>query len=57
MAMLGPYAGSKVVEQIRSVALIVAYLILFQLVVLGIPIANATVVALGIGTGSARFVR
>ena len=49
MAMLGPYAGSKVVEQIRSVALIVAYLILFQLVVLGIPIANATVVALGIG--------
>ena len=49
MRMLGPYVGSKVVEQIRSVALIVAYLVLFQLVVLGIPIANATVVALGIG--------
>ena len=49
MRMVGPYAGSKVGEQIRSVALIVAYLVLFQLVVLGIPIADATVVALGIG--------
>ena len=49
MRMVGPYAGNKVVEQIRSVSLIVAYLVLFQLIVLGIPIANATVVALGIG--------
>lgn len=49
MRMFGPYAGNKVVEQIRSVSLIVAYLVLFQLIVLGIPIANATVVALGIG--------
>lgn len=47
--MAGPYAGSKVVDQIRSVALIVAYLVLFQIIVLGIPIADATVVALGIG--------
>ena len=49
LRLVGPYAGGKVVEQIRSVALIVAYLVLFQLIVLGIPIANATVVALGIG--------
>jgi hypothetical protein len=47
--MIGRYAGSKVVDQIRSVSLVVAYLVLFQIVVLGIPIANATVVALGIG--------
>ena len=47
--MIGPYAGGKVLDQIRSVSLIVAYLVLFQLVVLGIPIANATIVALGIG--------
>ena len=47
--MVGPYAGNKIVEQIRSISLIVAYLVLFQLVVLGIPVANATVVALGIG--------
>ena len=47
--MIVPYARSKVVEQIKSVALIVAYLALFQLVVLNIPIANALTVALGIG--------
>lgn len=47
--MLVPYAKSKVLEQIKSVALIVAYLVLFQFVVLNIPVANAMVVALGIG--------
>jgi hypothetical protein len=49
LRMLGPYAWSKVFEQVRTVALIVAYLVLFQLVVLSIPVANALVVALGIG--------
>lgn len=49
MKMLVPYARSKVLEQIKSVALIVAYLVLFQFVVLNIPVANAMVVALGIG--------
>jgi len=47
--MVGPWVGNKIVEQIRCVSLIVVYLVLFQLVVLGIPIADATVVALGIG--------
>ncbi len=47
--MVGQYAVDKVVEQIRCVALIVVYLVLFQLVVLGIPISNAITVALGIG--------
>lgn len=49
LGMLGTYAWSKVLEQIKSVLLIVAYLVLFQLVILSIPVANAFVVALGIG--------
>lgn len=49
LKMLGPYAWSKVVEQIKTVALIVCYLVLFQLLVLGLPVADAFVVALGIG--------
>ncbi len=49
LKMIGPYAKLKVVEQIKTVSLIVAYLVLFQLIVLSIPISNALVVALGIG--------
>ena len=49
LKMLGPYAQGKIVEQIKTVFLIVAYLVLFQLVVLNIPISDALVVALGIG--------
>ena len=49
LKMLGPYAQSKIVDQIKTVFLIVAYLVLFQLVVLNIPISDALVVALGIG--------
>ena len=49
--MLGRYAKAKVVEQIKTVTLIVAYLVLFQLIVLNIPVANALVVAMGIGVG------
>ena len=47
--MLGSCAKAKVVEQIKTVALIVAYLVLFQLIVLNIPLANALVAAMGIG--------
>jgi len=49
LKMLGPYAQSKIVDQIKTVSLIVAYLVLFQLIVLSIPISNALIVALGIG--------
>jgi len=49
LKMLGPYAWSKFVEQIKTVALIVCYLVLFQLLVLGLPVADAFTVALGIG--------
>jgi hypothetical protein len=47
--LLGPYAGSRILEQIKSVSLIVAYLVLFQAVVLSIPVADSLAVAAGIG--------
>jgi len=49
LGMLGPYVKDKIVEQIKSVWLIVAYLVLFQMVILGIPIADASVISVGIG--------
>ena len=48
LGMLLPYMGSKVLEQIKSVWLIVLYLAVFQVFVLGIPIAQASVVTGGI---------
>ena len=47
--MIGAYAKAKIVDQIKSVSLIVAYLVLFQVIVLNIPVANSLVVASGIG--------
>ncbi|MBI4977951.1 MAG: DUF1538 family protein [Spirochaetes bacterium] len=47
--MLGPYAWAKILDQIKSVSLIVVYLVLFQVLILGVPIANASILALGIG--------
>jgi hypothetical protein len=49
LKMLGPYAWKKVLDQIKSVSLIVLYLIFFQILILGVPIANALIVAVGIG--------
>lgn len=48
MSMLLPYVKSKVMEQIKSVAIIIIYLILFQTLILGIPIAQATIIAVGL---------
>ncbi|MEX2442338.1 MAG: DUF1538 domain-containing protein [Alkalispirochaeta sp.] len=48
MQMLVPYVKRRVMEQVRSVALIVAYLIIFQVAVLQLPIAGAGLTALGI---------
>ncbi|WCL48503.1 DUF1538 domain-containing protein [Leptospira sp. GIMC2001] len=49
MALLLPFIGKKIMEQIRSVFIIVTYLILFQTLALRIPIAEAAVIAGGIG--------
>ncbi|MCB1320873.1 MAG: DUF1538 domain-containing protein, partial [Leptospiraceae bacterium] len=48
MGLLGPYVRDRLLAQIKSVWLIITYLILFQTLVLGIPIAEASVIALGI---------
>jgi hypothetical protein len=38
----------RVMEQVRAVALIVVYLVLFQTLVLGIPLVNATLIGFGL---------
>ncbi len=43
--LLGSYFGKKIAEQIPSVLPIVAYLFLFQWLVLGIPVANSAQIA------------
>jgi hypothetical protein len=48
MAMLFPYAKSRLIEQVKSVALIIIYLIFFQTMVLGIAVAQAAMIAAGL---------
>ncbi len=48
MGLVLPYAKLRLLEQLRSVALIIVYLILFQTAVLGIPVADGAVVAIGL---------
>lgn len=48
IGLLGPYARARVLEQIKSVFVIIVYLVLFQTIVLGIPIARAGLIALGL---------
>jgi hypothetical protein len=47
--MIVPYCGSKFKEQIKSVWLIILYLVLFLRLVLGISVANALLISVGIG--------
>ncbi|MFA6566879.1 MAG: DUF1538 domain-containing protein, partial [Victivallales bacterium] len=46
--ILTPYVKTRVMDQIKAVALIITYLILFQTLILGIPIAQAAVIAIGL---------
>jgi hypothetical protein len=46
--ILKPYVKNRFVEQVKSVWVIIAYLILFQLLVLGIPIVYSLTIALGL---------
>lgn len=48
MGMLFPYAKDRLLEQVKSVALIIIYLIFFQTVILGIAIAQAAMIAVGL---------
>lgn len=48
LGLIGPYVRRKLLEQVRSVALIILYLIFFQTAILGIAIAEAAMIAAGL---------
>ena len=48
MAILWPYIQDKFLEQIKAVWFIVAYLLFFQVVILGLPIVYSSMIAVGI---------
>ena len=48
LLILAPYVKKKVLEQVRSVAVIVIYLLFFQTIVLRIPINDALTIAVGL---------
>jgi len=47
IGLIVPYVKSRIMEQVRSVWLIVLYLLLFQVLVLGIPIVDGAVITFG----------
>ena len=47
--LLKPYVKKKILEQVKAVALIVLYLVFFQILILAVPIVDAGIIALGIG--------
>jgi hypothetical protein len=47
MQLLLPYCKKKIGEQLRSVLPVVIYLVFFQTVILGLPIADASIITLG----------
>ncbi|MCR4790793.1 MAG: DUF1538 domain-containing protein [Treponemataceae bacterium] len=48
LQLMLPYAKNKILEQVKAVSVIVIYLILFQLLILRLPIQQFGVIALGI---------
>lgn len=48
LAILWPYAREKFLEQLKSIWFIVFYLLFFQIVVLGLPVVYAGMIAVGI---------
>ena len=49
VTMLYGYARTRISEQLRSVAFIIIYLIVFQTIILGVPLTDALGIAGGIG--------
>lgn len=49
LRLVGPYIKDRLMGQIKSVWLIIVYLIFFQTVILGIRIADASIIGIGIG--------
>lgn len=50
LGILKPYISERFMDQLKSVWLIIAYLILFQLLILRLPIVDALMIAVGIVT-------
>ena len=48
IVMLSEYARSRIIAQIKSVAFIIIYLVIFQILILRVPFSNALVTAGGI---------
>lgn len=48
VGLLGPYVKSRLIAQVKAVAPIVVYLILFQTLVLGIAVSQAALIAAGL---------
>ena len=48
LKIIGPYVQDRLLEQVKAVWLIITYLFLFQTIVLGVAIAEASVIAGGI---------
>jgi hypothetical protein len=48
LSLLGPYTYTRILEQIKAVVPLAAYLFLFQLLILRQPISEATVISLGL---------
>lgn len=49
LGLLGPFIQSRLLEQIKSIWLIIVYLFFFQTIVLGIPVARGAAIVMGIG--------
>ena len=49
LKILTPYVLENLKEQLRAIWFIVAYLLLFQILVLGLPIVHALMIGAGIG--------
>lgn len=48
LGLLGPYIKKRLTEQIKAVAVIITYLIFFQTLILGIPIAESATISIGL---------
>ena len=48
LGLIYPYIKNRIVEQLKAVWIIILYLVLFQVFVLGIPIANASIISIGV---------
>jgi len=49
LVMLSGYARSRIVARVKSVAFIIIYLVVFQALILRVPLSNALLTAAGIG--------